>query len=150
MGIFKNILVPTDFSEAFNNTLDYAVKIAKPVEATLHIVHVIEPIVFATDLANNKFEIKRFTNELEIHVTKHIKKIKEMIKENELTITTSILHGKAYKEILDYADKNQIDMICIAKHAHADLESFLYGSTTKKVLKKAHCPVLTVRILDNN
>jgi nucleotide-binding universal stress UspA family protein len=148
MGILKNILVPTDFSQAFKQTLDYAVEIAKPAEAILHIIHVIEPIAFASDLATNKFEINRFTNELELHVKKHIEKIKKMIKEDELTIKTSILHGNAYKEILDYADKNQIDMICIANHAQADLESFLFGSTTKRVLKKAKCPVLTVRIND--
>ena len=58
-------------------------------------------------------------------------------------------HGKAYKEILDYAAKNHIDMICIAIHGSSNLENLLFGSTTEKVLRKANCPVLTVRIKDS-
>lgn len=142
----KNILVPTDFSEGFKHTLDYAVEIAKSMESAIHIIHVIEPIVFASDFVMTKFGIDELPNELELYAKKDIEKIETMMKEKEVKFTTKLLHGKAYQEILDYADKNHIDMICIATHSQGNLENLLFGSTTEKVLRKANCPVLTVKV----
>jgi nucleotide-binding universal stress UspA family protein len=142
----KNILVPTDFSDGFIHSLNYAVEIAKSMESELHIIHVIEPIVFSTDIVITKYGFDELPNELEIYAKKDLEKITNVLIEKEVTFTTKVLHGKAYEEILDYAKKNHIDMICIATHGHGNLENLLFGSTTEKVLRKADCPVLVVRL----
>ena len=142
----KNILVPTDFSDGFIHTLNYAVEIAKSLESSLHIIHVIEPIVFSSDNIMTKYGINELPNELEIYAKKDLEKIAMTLKEKDVTFTTKVLHGKAYEEILNYTDKNHIDMICISTHGQGNLENLLFGSTTEKVLRKANCPVLAVRI----
>jgi nucleotide-binding universal stress UspA family protein len=40
-------------------------------------------------------------------------------------------------------------MICISTHGQGNIENLLFGSTTEKVLRKAECPVLTVRTKDS-
>jgi len=144
----KNILVPTDFSEGFFHTLNYAVEIAKSLESALHIIHVIEPIVFATDIVKTKYGLDELPHELEIIAKKDLEKIEVILTEKKITFMTNVLHGKPYKEILSYADKNHIDMICISTRGQGNLENLLYGSTTDKVLRKANCPVLAVKLKD--
>jgi len=146
MKKMKNILVPTDFSKGFQKTLDYAVELAKSLKTELHIVHVIEPMVFFSDVVTNKFGFNELPNELELIAEKDIEKISKNLIERDVTFSTTILHGKASDEILDYAVKNHIDMICIATHGQGNIENLLFGSTTEKVLRKAQCPVLSVRI----
>jgi len=144
----KNILVPTDFSKGFIHTLNYAVEIAKSMDSELHIIHVIEPIVFSFDIVITKYDFGELANEMEIYAKKDLEKIAKLLKEKGIKFSTKVLHGSANEEILEYAKKNQIDMICIAINGHGKFENLLFGSTTEKVIRKANCPVLTVRVKD--
>jgi nucleotide-binding universal stress UspA family protein len=144
----KNILVPTDFSAGCAHTMKYAIEIARSMGSTLHIIHVIEPIVFSSEMVMTKYGIDELPNELEIYAKKDLAKLTKALEEKEIRFTAKVLHGQAYEEILDYAEKHHMDMICIATHGHGNLENMLFGSTTEKVLRKAHCPVLAVRITD--
>jgi nucleotide-binding universal stress UspA family protein len=146
MKKIKKILVPTDFSEGCMFALNYAVGIAASLKSDIHIVHVIEPIVFSSDIVMTNYGFDELSNELEIYAKSDFEKIIKSLEGKNVKFTTKMLHGKAYEEILDYADKNRVDMICIATHGHGNLESLLFGSTTEKVLRKATCPVLVVRI----
>lgn len=146
MKKMKNILVPTDFSKGSVLTLDHAVEIVKAIKAELHIVHVIEPMIFFSDVVNTKYGLKELPNELELLAQKDIEKISKNLIDRDVTFSTAILHGKASEEILEYADKNHIDMICIATHGQGNIENLLFGSTAEKVLRKALCPVLSVRV----
>jgi nucleotide-binding universal stress UspA family protein len=142
----KNILVPTDFSKGFINTLNYAIEFAKSMHATLHIIHVIEPIVFSSEVIITKYGFDEIPNELEIYAKKDLEKIATILNDKEITFTSQVLHGKAYEEILDYAKKHHIDIICISIHGQSNLENLIFGSTTEKVVRKADCPVLVVRL----
>lgn len=142
----KNILVPTDFSEKFTHTLNYAIEFAKSLNSVLHIIHVIEPIVFSSEVVMTKFGLDELPNELRLYAKKDLEKIAKLLESKGVRFTTQIFNGKAYAEILDYADNNHIDMICISTHGHSNLENLIFGSTTEKVIRKANCPVLVVRI----
>ncbi len=48
-------------------------------------------------------------------------------------------------QIVDYAEKNDVDLIVMGTHGRGGLEKMWLGSVTEKVLRKAHCPVLVVR-----
>lgn len=145
----KNILVPTDFSDGFIHTLNYAVEIAKSMNSELHILHVIEPIIFSSDIVVTKYGFDELPNELEIYAKRDLDKIAKILTEKEVIFSIKVLHGKASESILDYAKKNHIDMICIGTHGHGNFEDLLFGSTAEKVLRKANCPVLAVRIKEN-
>ena len=142
----KNILVPTDFSKRFTHTLNYAVEIAKSMKSVLHIIHVIEPIVFSSDIVVTNLGLDELPNELEILAKKDFEKITGSLIKKDVKYLTKVLHGTASEEILEYAGKNHIDLICIATHGRGNFENLLFGSTTEKVLRKASCPVLSVRI----
>ena len=58
---------------------------------------------------------------------------------------TTVRKGRASDEICNYAKENNISIIAIGTHGRSGLEHFLFGSTTERVLRKATCPVLSVR-----
>jgi nucleotide-binding universal stress UspA family protein len=62
-----------------------------------------------------------------------------------LDVKTVIKTGKPFVEIVETAAEEDIDLIIIASHGHTGVEHLLFGSTAEKVIRKAPCPVLTLR-----
>jgi nucleotide-binding universal stress UspA family protein len=140
-----NILIPTDFSDPSGTALNYAKDIARLNNATLHIVHVIEIIVYpigwtypeADAVVGNHFHWENSENELQ--------KLAKTLAHEDFHVRTQTLEGgDPSNEIVDYANKHNIDLICIATHGRTGLGRLFLGSTTERVIRKAHCPVLTV------
>lgn len=146
---FREILVPTDFSDQSRMALDYAIELAESTGGTLHIIHVIEPSVYPTDLGFPQVGLVDLDKELVENSNLELAKIEEELKAKGIKIIKFITHGRPSDEIVDYANDNKIDLICIATHGRNGFERFLFGSTTEKVLRKAPCPVLAVRMPTN-
>lgn len=53
--------------------------------------------------------------------------------------------GKPFMEVIETASEVDADLIIIATHGHTGVEHLLFGSTSEKVVRKAPCPVLTLR-----
>jgi nucleotide-binding universal stress UspA family protein len=141
----KRILVPIDFSEHSKNALKYAVPFAKQFKAEIILVYVVEPTIYPADFsfgqfgfpeAEDEFRVKG-EEELAILVAKEIKK--------EVKARREVRTGKAFVEILKVAHEEEVDLIIIATHGHSDVEHMLFGSTAEKVVRKAPCPVLSLR-----
>jgi nucleotide-binding universal stress UspA family protein len=60
-------------------------------------------------------------------------------------VVSLIKTGKPFVEIVETAIEEDIDLIIIATHGHTGIEHVLFGSTAEKVVRKAPCPVLTIR-----
>jgi nucleotide-binding universal stress UspA family protein len=58
---------------------------------------------------------------------------------------TSVLSGRPFLEIIRYAKETTCELIVIATHGRSGVMHALMGSTAEKVVRKAPCPVLTVR-----
>jgi nucleotide-binding universal stress UspA family protein len=143
---YKNILVPTDFSEGFDIALSHAEEIALMNNARLHIIHIIEPTAFPSDLSFSQVSFVNLEKELEKNALIEIQKIEENLKSKHIDCKTEISYGRASDQIINYSIENDIDLICISTHGRRGLDHLLFGSTTERVLKRAHCPVLAVRI----
>ena len=62
-----------------------------------------------------------------------------------LKVTTEIITGRPFVEIVRIAKERAVDMIVISTHGHGALTQMLLGSVADKVIHKAPCPVLSVR-----
>lgn len=141
----KRILCPTDFSESSEHALKYAFSFARPYGATLYLQHVIEPLtpVLGIDMGptigyeerpNLQNRIQELLNEA----------VPDDIR-GEIEIKTLISRGAPFLEIIRAAREEEIDLIVIATHGRTGLKHVLLGSTTEKVVRKAPCPVLSVK-----
>jgi nucleotide-binding universal stress UspA family protein len=144
---FDNILVPTDFSKHFFIALDYAKEMARSLGAKLHVIHCIESTIMPSGMVFPAHaKLVDVEQEIERNAKEKIQSIKESLESEGYNVITSIKKGSPAAEIIEYASKNDVGMICISTHGASGLEHFIFGSTTEKVLRTAKCPVFAVKI----
>ncbi|MFM7158447.1 MAG: universal stress protein [Bacteroidota bacterium] len=146
MQPITSILVPTDFSLHAIKALNYAKDWAKQWSATIHLIHVIEPVIFPIDWGYTPVDLsdveKEYGNAAEIELRKTV----ESLHNEGYSVIPQIIHGsRSSDEIIQYAKEHRISIICIATNGRGGMEHFLLGSTTERVVRKAPCPVLVIR-----
>ena len=141
----KKILVPIDFSDYSKNALKYAVNIVETFKAEMFLVYVVEPVIYPPDFSMGQIAIPSVNTEWDERAKEELKKLAENEIPKGVKVQTIVKTGKPFIEIIDTAAEKDIDLIVIATHGHSGVEHILFGSTAEKVVRKAPCPVLTLR-----
>lgn len=145
MNEIKKILVPIDFSNYSKNALRYASNFSKKFDAKIYLVYVVEPVIYPSDFSMGQVTFPVTDIDLNERAKEELSTLaKEEIDENT-EVETIIKTGKPFVEINETAAELDIDLIIIATHGHTGMEHLLFGSTAEKVVRKAPCPVLTLR-----
>ena len=141
----KRILVPIDFSKHSKNALKYAVPFAKQFGAELLLVYVVEPTIYPADFTFGQVGIPNFENELRERGQHELERLVKEEVGKHVPANVVVCTGKPAFEIIKLAEEKKVDLIIIATHGHTGVEHMLFGGTTEKVVRRAHCPVLIVR-----
>lgn len=139
----KRILYPTDFSEASQEALKYALFLAKSFSAHLLLLHLVEP-VYTTAIAGDSLElVGQLESRIEEDAQKKLQEISNQVKYEK--IEALVLRGRAFSGIIETTKEKTIDLIVMGTHGRSGLSHLLMGSTAEKVVRKSSCPVLTVK-----
>ena len=141
----NKVLVPIDFSDYSKNSLKYAVNFAKHFNASIILVYVIEPIIYPPDFSMGQIAIPTPGLEMDKRATEELDKLAEKEIPSGLSVKRVIKTGKPFVEIIETAAEEDADIIIIATHGHSGVEHILFGSPAEKGVRKAPCPVLTLR-----
>ncbi|OGU76728.1 MAG: stress protein UspA [Ignavibacteria bacterium RBG_16_34_14] len=141
----NKVLVPIDFSDYSKSSLKYAVNFAKHFNASLILVYVIEPVIYPPDFSMGQIAIPTPGLEMDKRAVEELDKLAEQEIPSSLPVKKIIKTGKPFVEIIETAAEEDVDLIIIATHGHSGVEHILFGSTAEKVVRKAPCPVLTLR-----
>jgi nucleotide-binding universal stress UspA family protein len=78
---------------------------------------------------------------------KHLDEVKQKASEKNVKVKTDVVIGisSVVKEIIEYAEKNRIDMIVIGSRGLSGIKKMLLGSVASGVLIYSHCPVLVTK-----
>jgi nucleotide-binding universal stress UspA family protein len=142
----QRILVPTDFSEPSDEALNYAKGLAEGFGASIHLLHVLEDLaahawtteVYVAALPGVHEEMERQARErLEQQLTPE-----ERAKYRAEVV---LRMGSPFVEIVRYAREQKADLVVIGTHGRGAIAHMLLGSVAERVVRKAPCPVLTVR-----
>jgi len=150
MIAINRILTPTDFSDFSKHALKYAVSFATQYKAKLYLLHVISDIPEISTFYLKHFPMEGISEEeiygeIEERVRSELERIiSEDIGEG-IEVEPAVVRGVPFLEIIRFARENLIDLIVIATHGRTGLKRALFGSTAEKVVRKAPCPVMTVR-----
>lgn len=145
MHTIKNILVPIDFSNYSKNALRYAVNFAKLFKSKVYLVYVVEPVIYPSDFSMGQVTFPVNDLEMNVRAKDELNNLAKTEIGSEIEVETIIKTGKPFVEINETASELDIDLIVIATHGHTGMEHLLFGSTAEKVVRKAPCPVLTLR-----
>ncbi len=140
------ILVPTDFSKFSTNALTYAAAFADKFGAELYLLHVVQNLaMMVPDTVNVVPPVVPSIEELTAAVRVALDRT---IRDNQLErfiVHKEVREGTPFYEIIQFAREKDVDLIVMGTHGHSGLVHVLLGSVTEKVVRKAPCPVLTVR-----
>lgn len=140
----KRVLVAYDFSDYSELALRYGLSIAQEHQAELHLLHVLPP------RSVNEPEIAWYPTKGEsVYHTAAYRLQKVVPAETHLWcgVRTVVSEGNPYREILNYAENNDIDLISVGAHGAGFGMRALFGSNVDRVLRQASCPVLVARPL---
>ena len=141
----KKVLVPIDFSDYSKSSLRYAVNFAKKFDAEIYLIYVLEPVIYPPDFSMGQIAIPSVNAEWDERAREELKNLAKTEIPEGVKVKTILKNGKPFLEIIDTASEENIDLIIIATHGHSGVEHILFGSTAEKVVRKAPCPVLTLR-----
>jgi nucleotide-binding universal stress UspA family protein len=138
------LLVAYDFSDGAELALRYGLSLAQEYQAELHLVHVLPPSAFTEP------EINWYPANIENAYHRAARGLQESVPP-EAYLWCKVVHtvseGQPYREILSYAEKNQIDLISMGAHGAGFGMQALFGSNVDRVLRQSPCPVLVARSL---
>jgi nucleotide-binding universal stress UspA family protein len=153
MIAFQNILVATDFSEASDAALAYGRALARSLGATLHVVHVVGNL---SNLAYGADGLPAMLPAIQQDIENAARKqLNDLIASPENNDERPLPAGRVLKNlicanapaqaIVEYAGREQIDLIVTGTHGRGAIAHLLLGSVAERVVRLAPCPVLTVR-----
>ena len=145
MELINKILVPIDFSDYSKSALKYAAQIAKFFDASITLVYVVEPMIYPADFSMGQVAIPSTDMHLHERAEEELKTLANSVIDSSIKVDITLKNGKPFVEINETAQEIDADLIIIATHGHTGVEHILFGSTAEKVVRKAPCPVLTLR-----
>ena len=141
----NKVLVPIDFSDYSKSALRYAVNFAKSFDAEIILIYVVEPVIYPPDFSMGQIAMPSINTEWDDRAKDELQKLAKSEIIGAVKVKTIIKTGKPFVEIIETAKEENVDLIIIATHGRSGVEHILFGSTAEKVVRKAPCPVLTLR-----
>jgi universal stress protein A len=139
MTTIRKILLPTDFSEPSERAVEYAATLAKSLDASVHLVHVLEnPLMVgaawrAADMT--AVDERRYH---EGHAT--LAAVAATLHRPADMVSIEVRSGTAADEIVDAAIDYGCDLIIMATHGRSGLSHLTLGSVTEAVIDAHHVP----------
>lgn len=141
---FKRILCPVDFSEPSIGAMHVALSLAEESDADLTVLNVIDWPDDETFLVET-FDSPDMRLQLEAQAEQRVNALIPDDARVWSRPSAKVAIGKAYQQIVGTANDMSADLIVIGVHGRNAVDLTLFGSTTNQVVRRASCPVLTIR-----
>jgi nucleotide-binding universal stress UspA family protein len=140
MLAIRTILHPTDFSPLSDYAFRLACSLARDHGARLLVLHVQPPEVL---LAESPYVLPPDPEQILEHWLEQLHELKSP--DPTVAVEHILREGNPSAEILRTARENDCDLIVMGTHGRTGVPRLLMGSVAEQVLRKAACPVLTVK-----
>ncbi|AGB50362.1 universal stress protein UspA-like protein [Methanomethylovorans hollandica DSM 15978] len=140
---FKKIFIATDGSEQNRRAIEYSIELAKIAGGKIFVGYVVDTAAFASIPMDAGWEM--MYELLETEANNAVKNVEQLAKQAGVDAETIVLEGHPSNEIIDFAQKNGIDVIVMGTLGKSGLDRFLLGSVAEKVTRNSPVPVLVVK-----
>jgi nucleotide-binding universal stress UspA family protein len=141
----QRIVVPVDFHRHTNDMAEYAIGIAKNLDAKPTFLHIVENFAKIAGYSETcpTCLIDAY-EEMHSRAQKKMTALLEQFKGDCPGCGGVVLRGErdAADEIVDYVKDQKADLIIMGTHGARGIEKILLGSVTQNVVKRASCPIL--------
>jgi nucleotide-binding universal stress UspA family protein len=149
MTAITRILVPVDFSAHANRAIDYAVMLARSSHATVELLHVVEDPFAEGGWGSEVIvpDIDGLRERAIADASVRLDECRAALLPQELPVSASVRMGRPAQTIVEFAETVHADLIVMGTRGRTGLAHVIAGSVAERVVRTAHCPVLTVGAL---
>jgi len=143
--LYTKILAPLDGSEMGECTLEHTRIIANGCgtdEVTLLLV--VESGPTGSVWESTGFNFTQAQEQAVAKANQYLSEIADRLAKDNVKTQSVVLKGRPADTILDYAKKNDIDLIIMSTHGRSGASRWAFGSVTEKVLRMSTVPVLSI------
>ena len=138
----RTILHPTDFSDCSRLAFRLASLLAREQGARLVILHVKQVLGPMVAYGNAMAQLESGEDQ-----EKHWEILgRFQVSDSRVSVEHRLVEGDAAREIVRVADDVGCDLIVMGSHGRTGLQRLVFGSVAEQVLRKARCPVVTVKV----
>jgi nucleotide-binding universal stress UspA family protein len=142
---WKRICCPIDFSDASRAAMEVAADLARRTGAELTLLHAY-PLPGYTFPDGSVVASPKMLQDLAEGAERHLEQWRaDAVAAGAPAVRIAKSAGEPAAEIVAFARDERIDLLVLGTHGRTGLEHALMGSIAERVVRKAHCPVLTVR-----
>lgn len=141
--MYERVLVPTDGSDPSLAAARRAFDLAERYGATVHALYVVD-----TDtswLTVSKSEVRDSLRAVGEDAGREALAAVEALADGfDVDLVTSLEEGTPDETILDYVEREDLDLVVLGAHGQGGVRRRLLGSVTERVVRGATVPVMTV------
>lgn len=139
--MYERILVPVDGSPGTERVLEAAIDVARHYDASLEVMHVVDESILPLDAYS-----KRRVATREAEAERALEGMLDRAIEAGVHANGTVVHGDPDETILESAEDWHCDVIVMGAHTERGITDRVRRSTTERVVRTAHLPVLSVPI----
>ena len=145
--MFKSILIPTDGSELSDRAAQQGIELARSLGARVVALHVTTPFhVLAVEPAAVTATRDQYERDAAAFARKVLDSVAASARKAGVECASLERTGEqVWHEIIQGAEANGCDAICMASHGRRGVAAVMLGSETTKVLTHSKIPVVVVR-----
>ncbi len=146
--MYQKVLVPLDGSALAECVLPHVESIAKGCQTkSVVFIRVVEPMYLPTSgeyILSDKERQQMEAQEL-AEAQDYLKQLLSRLKYAGVYLQSKVIQGKVADSLVNYAEKNNVDLIIVATHGRSGISRWVWGSVADRLLRSACVPVLMVR-----
>ena len=146
MKPFDKIITAIDFSDNSDYAFDYALSLAKQFKSELILLHVINEPVDLRGFYVPHISFEQLEKEIESGASTMMERFCKDKMGDFTNFKTVIVTGTPFDEINRQAVEIGASLIVLGTHGRTGLDHIIFGSTAERVVRGAACPVLTIRL----
>lgn len=141
----RRVLVPVDFSEHARQALVYGAALSERTGAELHVVHVLPEMSFPDPYFAEAAQLRAMARAAQERVPEALARNVREVLGAEAEVHTHLEVGSPAATIVRVAEEEDVDHVVLSSHGRTGVERVLLGSVAEGVVRRASCPVLTVK-----
>ncbi len=143
--MYKKILAPLDGSEFSECSLEHVRAVATgcqvPEVILLSVVEPVAPHAYAEASAEWMANAEKTAQE---EIKDYLSQLADKLNKEGVAAQTAVILGRPADKILDYANKNQVELIIMSTYGRSGVSRWVFGSVADRVLRHSAVPVLIV------
>ncbi len=144
--MYTKILVPLDGSELSECSLAHVKEVAAPGVSEVILLRVQEPVVpnDAAAWSQAGYTITDVQAQNRFNAEKYLSLAAKKLNDQGISTKIEAIEGRAAESILEYAEKNKVELIVISTHGRSGISRWTFGSVADRVVRHSLIPVLVI------